>query len=307
MSNLKVAHKLLAAFAALVIGVVIAGALVAGSLSSIQKITALNEHSYAYIDAITDTTGALVEEQNAVRGYVASLDASFLKKRAKYHEEYEAAFKRIEAGVEDADEKARADALVAALEKPRLEGMSAEQRAEAERAGNARRTVDNARKDAERGGDVVDRAVSAMTQIEESSAKIGKGFAVVAQEVRALAQRSAEAAKEIKALIGASTQQVDEGVGLVGETGEALRRIIAGVQDINHIVAEIAASAVEQSTGLQQVNTAVNQMDQATQQNAAMVEQSTAASHALSNEARELGRLVQRFRLAENAAARRAA
>uniref|UniRef100_UPI0025F41593 methyl-accepting chemotaxis protein n=1 Tax=uncultured Caulobacter sp. TaxID=158749 RepID=UPI0025F41593 len=116
MSNLKVAHKLLAAFAALVIGVVIAGALVAASMSSIQKITTLNEHSYAYIDAIADTTGALVEEQNAVRGYVASLDASFLKKRAKYHEEYEAAFKRIVAGVEDADEKARTDALTAAVE-----------------------------------------------------------------------------------------------------------------------------------------------------------------------------------------------
>jgi len=94
----------------------------------------------------------------------------------------------------------------------------------------------------------------------------------------------------------------------VGETGEALGRIIAGVQEINRIVAEIAASATEQSTGLQQVNIAVNQMDQATQQNAAMVEESTAASHALSNEARELGRLVQRFRLAEGPAkGRRAA
>jgi methyl-accepting chemotaxis protein len=596
MSNLKVAHKLLLAFAVLVAGVIAAGALVAGSLSSIQKITALNEHSYAYIDAIADTTGALVEEQNAVRGYVASLDGSFLQKRDTYQAEYTQAYKRITAGVEGPEEQARADALTAAvnafqadvdrqiaeakdpatlettrkavastgrltdtrkvletmtkveeqqltqrradqakafrtglvtlaaggalsigvavlmgwllsnaiaapvtamtaamrrladgdntvavpavgrkdeiggmaaavltfkeaaLEKIRLEGVSADQRADAERAreageverqgnareqaqvvagigkglealaggdltfrltetfppayrklqadfnaamdqladtmtvingavggiqagsgeishaaddlsrrteqqaasleetaaaldeitatvrrtaegaGSARRTVDSARNDAEKGGDVVDRAVAAMGQIESSSREIGaivgvideiafqtnllalnagveaaragesgRGFAVVAQEVRALAQRSADAAKEIKTLIYASTQQVETGVDLVGETGEALRRIIAGVQDINRIVVEIAASATEQATGLHQVNAAVNQMDQATQQNAAMVEQSTAASHALSNEARELGRLVQRFRLTDGATTRRAA
>ena len=132
----------------------------------------------------------------------------------------------------------------------------------------------------------------------------GRGFAVVAQEVRALAQRSAEAAKDIKALISASTQQVDQGVSLVGEMGEALRRITAGVVEINRTVAEIAAPAEEQATGLAQINTAVNQMDQATQQNAAMVEQSTAASHALSNEAAELSRLVGRFRLAPDNAVR---
>jgi methyl-accepting chemotaxis protein len=208
----------------------------------------------------------------------------------------------------------------------------------AKRAEEARSLVARTRAGAEKSGEVVRKAVSAMQQIEQSSVEIGniigviddiafqtnllalnagveaaragesgRGFAVVAQEVRALAQRSADAAKEIKTLINASTAQVDEGVGLVGETGEALRRIIAGVQDINGIVAEIAASAAEQATGLQQVNSAVNQMDQATQQNAAMVEQSTAASHALSNEARELGSLVQRFRLAESQSARRAA
>ncbi|PXA81291.1 chemotaxis protein, partial [Caulobacter sp. D4A] len=209
----------------------------------------------------------------------------------------------------------------------------------AEGAGTARRSVDAARKDAEAGGAVVERAVAAMTQIEASSREIGniigvideiafqtnllalnagveaaragdagKGFAVVASEVRALAQRSAEAAKEIKGLIGASGQQVDEGVALVGQTGEALRRITAGVLEINHTVAEIAAGAQEQATGLAQVNVAVNQMDQATQQNAAMVEQSTAASHSLSNEAAELARLVGRFKIGGGAsAAKRAA
>ncbi|WP_231754724.1 methyl-accepting chemotaxis protein, partial [Phenylobacterium sp. CCH9-H3] len=107
----------------------------------------------------------------------------------------------------------------------------------------------------------------------------------------------AEAAKEIKALISASSQQVERGVGLVGETGKVLERILTQVTQINGAVTEIAASAQEQATGLQQVNTAINQMDQVTQQNAAMVEQATAASHALSAESEALARLIARFDL----------
>jgi methyl-accepting chemotaxis protein len=125
----------------------------------------------------------------------------------------------------------------------------------------------------------------------------GRGFAVVAQEVRALAQRSADAAKEIKSLISTSGGQVATGVELVGETGRALERIVAQVTEINGVVSEIAASAREQSTGLHEVNTAVNQMDQMTQQNAAMVEQSTAASHSLAQESAELARLVRQFKV----------
>jgi methyl-accepting chemotaxis protein len=123
----------------------------------------------------------------------------------------------------------------------------------------------------------------------------GRGFAVVASEVRALAQRSAEAAKEIKALISASSQQVGQGVNLVGETGKALQSIVTKVAEIDALVSEIAASALEQSTGLAQVNTAVNQMDQVVQQNAAMVEQSTAATHSLKGETEELADLIARF------------
>ncbi|PZQ65071.1 MAG: chemotaxis protein [Phenylobacterium zucineum] len=131
----------------------------------------------------------------------------------------------------------------------------------------------------------------------------GKGFAVVASEVRALAQRSADAAKEIKALINASTSQVERGVRLVGETGQALEVIVGQVTEIDHLIAEIAQSAQEQSTGLGEVNTAVNQMDQVTQQNTAMVEEATAAAGQLRREAADLAVLVGGFRTGEEGAA----
>ncbi|MCG9915684.1 MAG: methyl-accepting chemotaxis protein, partial [Phenylobacterium sp.] len=130
----------------------------------------------------------------------------------------------------------------------------------------------------------------------------GRGFAVVASEVRALAQRSADAAKEIKGLISASSQQVAQGVGLVGETGKALERIVSQVAQIDGLVSEIAASAQEQATGLHQVNTAVNEMDRVTQQNAAMVEETTAASHSLATEAEALTQSVGRFNIGASGA-----
>jgi methyl-accepting chemotaxis protein len=198
----------------------------------------------------------------------------------------------------------------------------------AEGADRARQVTQSAKTNAERSGAVVKEAVEAMGGIEKSSQSItniigvideiafqtnllalnagveaaragdaGRGFAVVAQEVRGLAQRSADAAKEIKALIRTSTEQVGKGVKLVGETGQTLDQILVQVAEINELVGEIAASSKEQAVGLAEVNQAVNQMDQVTQQNAAMVEQSTAASHALSTEAAELERLVSRFQV----------
>jgi len=224
----------------------------------------------------------------------------------------------------------RTEQQAAALEQTAaaLDQITATVRKTADGATHAREVVGTAKNDATRSGEIVHGAVSAMNEIEASAKQIsqiigvideiafqtnllalnagveaarageaGRGFAVVAQEVRALAQRSAEAAKEIKSLITASTNQVDQGVQLVGQAGKALERIVSQVAEINTVVIEIAASAQEQSTGLAQVNTAINQMDQVTQQNAAMVEESTAASHSLQHEANDLARLLGRFQL----------
>jgi methyl-accepting chemotaxis protein len=125
----------------------------------------------------------------------------------------------------------------------------------------------------------------------------GRGFAVVAQEVRALAQRSAEAAREIKTLINESSRQVGAGVELVGQSGEALGRIVLQITEVDSLVSGIAASAQSQAAGLKEINVAVNQMDQVLQQNAAMVEETSAATQTLSQDAEHLRQLVAEFEL----------
>ncbi|AYD00084.1 methyl-accepting chemotaxis protein [Neorhizobium sp. NCHU2750] len=198
------------------------------------------------------------------------------------------------------------------------------------RADEARKVAIQANESARQSGAVVANAVNAMGRIEESSGQIssiigviddiafqtnllalnagveaarageaGKGFAVVAQEVRELAQRSAQAAKEIKDLIGKSSVEVETGVKLVSDTGAALKTIEDYIVTINQHMDSIATSSREQSVGLAEVNTAVNQMDQVTQQNAAMVEEANAAGATLATEAGRLRELVSQFQLGQ--------
>ncbi|MFW8595880.1 CHASE3 domain-containing protein [Cribrihabitans neustonicus] len=209
-----------------------------------------------------------------------------------------------------------------------LEELTASVKSAAEGARSVETIMGEARAEAESSGVIVQNAVSAMTEIEESSAKIaqiigviddiafqtnllalnagveaarageaGRGFAVVASEVRGLAQRSADAATEIKTLINNGSKQVTHGVDLVGKAGLALNSIVDRVNHISQLVSDIAEGAAEQSTGLGEINTGVVQLDQVTQQNAAMVEQSSAAGHMLSGDATKLAELVARFKM----------
>lgn len=209
-----------------------------------------------------------------------------------------------------------------------LEEITVTVKATAKRASDAGELVSQSRKYAEQSENVMTKAIVTMSEIERSSRQIGnitemmdeiafqtnllalnagveaarageagKGFAVVAQEVRELAQRSAAAAKEIKSLISASELQVRSGVELVGETGTALKSIVENVRELSQHVIAISDAAREQASGLQSISTAVSAIDQGTQQNAAMVEQTSAASLNLASEAEALKQLLSGFEL----------
>jgi methyl-accepting chemotaxis protein len=215
-----------------------------------------------------------------------------------------------------------------------MEQLSATVRNNADNAGQARRLADSATEVARRGGDVVGEVVTTMKDIEASSRKIGeiiavidgiafqtnilalnaaveaarageqgRGFAVVAGEVRALAGRCGAAAKEIRALITDSVERVDAGSRLVGRAGDTMTEVVDATRRVAQIVGDISTATAEQTHGIAQIGTAVAQLDQTTQQNAALVEESAAAAESLKQQAQQLVAAVAVFRLAEEAAA----
>src|SRR5581483_1564375 len=212
-----------------------------------------------------------------------------------------------------------------------MEEMTTTVKRNAENASQANQLAVAARGQAEQGGMVVGKAVHAMSDINESARRIaaiigvideiafqtnllalnaaveaarageqGRGFAVVASEVRTLAGRSATAARQIKELIHNSVRKVEDGSVLVTQSGHTLEQIVTSVKKVSDIVAEIAAASREQSSGIEQVNRAVMQMDELTQQNAALVEQATAASQAMAQQAGELNEMMNRYHLADS-------
>lgn len=260
------------------------------------------------LDTLNETVGQVVETSSSIRNGASEISQA------------------------SQDLSHRTESQAATLEQTAaaLDEMTASVKSAAEGARDVESTTNETRSEAEASGDIVKNAVSAMTEIEQSSSKIsqiisviddiafqtnllalnagveaarageaGRGFAVVASEVRGLAQRSSDAALEIKNLISDSSKQVERGVDLVGKAGGALESILQRVAHISQLISGIATGAQEQSTGLVEINTGMNQLDQVTQQNAAMVEQATAAGQLLNSDAQTLGELVARFQTAQ--------
>lgn len=263
---------------------------------------------------------ALGEMDAKLAGIVADVRGS--------SESVSTAAREIAAGNDDLSQRTQQQASALEETASTMEEMTSTVRQNAENASKANQLAQGAREQAERGGEVVAKAVAAMSAISESSRQIadiigvideiafqtnllalnaaveaarageqGRGFAVVATEVRNLAQRSAGAAKEIKTLIGGSVDRVEAGTRLVDQSGQTLAGIVEAVKRVTDIVGEIAAASSEQSIGIDQVNRAVMSMDDVTQQNAALVEEAAAASRAMQDQAETLATQIGFFRI----------
>ncbi|MDG0834340.1 methyl-accepting chemotaxis protein [Roseateles saccharophilus] len=279
------------------------------------------------VDVVTDRGDELGELQRALSSTVTGLRRVVSDVRAGV-DSVSTASNQIAAGNQDLSSRTEQQASSLQETASSMEQLTATVRQSADTARAASNLAANARVAAGHGGEVVSQVVGTMDEISASSRKIveiigtidgiafqtnilalnaaveaarageqGRGFAVVASEVRVLAQRSAEAAKEIKALIGNSADKVEAGSRQVAEAGQAMQDIVAQVGKVNDLIGEIASTADEQSRGIAQVNTAVTQMDQVTQQNAALVEESAAAASSLAQQAQTLAEAVATFRL----------
>ncbi|MEJ1961945.1 MAG: methyl-accepting chemotaxis protein [Gammaproteobacteria bacterium] len=277
--------------------------------------------------AIHDKQGELRTLAESINGLLASVADIVAKVKGAAVEVHRGA-EEISSG--NANLSQRTEQQSSSLEETAssMEEMTSTVKQNADNAGQANQLATAARDQAEKGGAIVGKAVKAMTEINTSSRKIadiigvideiafqtnllalnaaveaarageqGRGFAVVASEVRSLAGRSATAAKEIKDLIQDSVKKVEDGSVLVTQSGQTLEQIVASVKKVSDIVAEIAAASREQSSGIEQVNRAVMQMDEMTQQNAALVEEATAASQSMADQARDLNQMMNRYRL----------
>jgi methyl-accepting chemotaxis protein len=276
-------------------------------------------------DEVSELLAGLQHMQASLHGVISGLRHSALSIRSSSSE--------VAGGSQDLSSRTEQAAASLQQTASSMEQLSGNVRQNAESARTANQLVASAAVAATRGGEVVSQVVATMEQISSSSSRIadiigvidgiafqtnilalnaaveaarageqGRGFAVVASEVRSLAQRSAEAAREIKALIGASVETVEGGTSLVRHAGESMNDIVASVKRVSDIIGEITAASSEQSDGIGQVNAAVSQLDQMTQQNAALVEESAAAAESLSGHAVKLAEAVALFRLSASEA-----
>ena len=290
----------------------VVGALAQGDLN--QRITAHYEGAF---DGLKQDVNATSEKLAEIVGNIT-----------RSTEAISQASNEVSAGSSDLAERTEQQASSLEETAASMEELGATVRSAAENAQRANRTATDARQSAEQGGEVAVKAVEAMKRIEQASRKIteiigvideiafqtnllalnaaveaaragdaGKGFAVVAQEVRVLAQRSAQASKEIKTLILDSDQQVQSGVDLVKKAGDSLSGIVSGVQQVAALISEIAAASKEQASALDEINSAVASMDEMTQKNAALVEETTAAAQSMNGQAGDLTELVAFFKL----------
>jgi methyl-accepting chemotaxis protein len=278
-----------------------------------------------------------VESKDEIGQLSTSLNAAITSMRTALEEVHAAASsvaaasKQLSAATDEISSGAQEQASSLEETAASLEEMTSAVKQNADNAAHAAQLAHGAREVAEKGGQVVNTAVGAMDEINTSSRKIadiitaideiafqtnllalnaaveaarageqGRGFAVVAAEVRNLAQRSASSAKEIKTLINDSVAKVEAGSKLVNQSGETLGEIVTSVKRVTDIVGEIAASSREQSTGIEQVNTAVTQMDGVTQANASQTEEMSSTAEALSGQAQQLMDVVRRFKLDSN-------